>query len=408
MPTALTAARPEPRVRTAARATALAFILNGFAFASWASRIPQIRDTLHLSSAELGLVLLAAAIGSVLGLPASGPVVHRWGTRGTTTAMALLLALSFAGIAIGHRFGVLPLVVSLFFMGLAYGVWDVAMNVHGAQVEQHVGRAIMPRFHAGYSVGTVAGALVGALAVAARVSVTVHLLVVAVVVGVVAPLGVRGFLDAEPAPRTAEGEAPRRSALSAWRERRTLLIGICVLAFAFTEGTANDWIGVALIDGHGAPAAVGTLGFAVFLSAMTTARWFGPHVLDRFGRVPVVRALTVVAVIGLLLFVFGPNIAVALIGALLWGAGASLGFPVGMSAGSDDPVHAAGRVSVISSIGYCAFLGGPPLIGFLGEHVTVLRGLLAVGGLLVVAAVLAPVLRPPAGTPAAPEASPEG
>jgi MFS family permease len=210
---------------------------------------------------------------------------------------------------------------------------------------------------------------------------------------------VRGFFDHDdPVGDGAAGQPaePRRSALAAWREPRTLLIGVFVLAFAFTEGTANDWIGVAMIDGYSAPAAVGTLGFAAFLSAMTTARWFGPHLLDRYGRVPVIRVLTVVAVAGLLLFVLGPNLPVAIVGALLWGAGASLGFPVGMSAGSDDPAHAAARVSVISSVGYCAFLGGPPLIGFLGEHSTVLRALLVVVALLVLAAVVASALRPPA------------
>ena len=129
-----------------------------------------------------------------------------------------------------------------------------------------------------------------------------------------------------------------------WREPRTLLVGLFVLAFAFSEGTGNDWISVALIDGYHAPAVVGTLGFAVFLAAMTAARWVGPGLLDRHGRVPVVRALALVAVIGLILFVFSPNIPLAFLGALLWEAGTSLGFPVGMSAAAADPAAAAGRI----------------------------------------------------------------
>jgi hypothetical protein len=311
--------------------------------------------------------------------------------------MAWVVALALAGVAVGHGLGVLPLVVSLFVMGLAYGAWDVAMNVHGAQVEQRSGRPIMSRFHAGYSVGTVGGALIGAGAVALGVPVAVHLMAVAVAVAVVIPWGARGFFDHEE-PAEAGPGAGRRSALAAWREPRTLVIGVFVLAFAFSEGVANDWIGVALIDGYGAPAAVGTLGFAVFLAAMTTARWFGPQVLERFGRVPSMRVLAPVAVAGLLLFVFGPSIPVALAGGLVWGAGAALGFPLGMSAGSDDPARAASRVSVISSIGYCAFLAGPPLIGFLGEHVTVVRALLAAAVLLGLAVVIAPALRPPRGS----------
>jgi MFS family permease len=182
--------------------------------------------------------------------------------------------------------------------------------------------------------------------------------------------------------------------MAAWGELRTVLIGVCVLAFAFAEGTANDWISVALIDGYRTPAAVGTLGFATFLAAMTAARWFGPALLDRFGRVLVVRGLAAVNVVGLVLFVFGGVTPVAFAGALLWGIGVSLGFPVGMSAAADDPERAAARVSVVASIGYCAFLGGPPLIGFLGQHVSVLRGLAAVAVPVAVAVALAGVLRP--------------
>jgi MFS family permease len=171
-----------------------------------------------------------------------------------------------------------------------------------------------------------------------------------------------------------------------------------VLAFAFAEGTGNDWIGIALIDGYGTTAAVGTLGFATFLAAMTAGRWFGPSLLDRYGRVVVIRVLTVVCLVGVLLFVFGTYVALAFVGAVLWGAGLSLGFPVGMSAGADQPAMAAPRVSVIASIGYCAFLAGPPLVGFLGDHFTVLRAILAVAVLLALAMIITGSVRPPSGT----------
>jgi MFS family permease len=181
---------------------------------------------------------------------------------------------------------------------------------------------------------------------------------------------------------------------SRWREPRTLLVGLVVLAFAFAEGAGNDWIGISLIDSYQLPASVGTLGFATFLAAMTTMRWFGTGLLDRYGRVIVVRAMAVLAIVGLVLFVFGGAPWVAFAGAVLWGLGAALGFPVGMSAAADDPAAAAGRVSVVASIGYCAFLGGPPLIGFLGDHVTVLKGLLAVVVLLGLAVLGTPAMRP--------------
>jgi MFS family permease len=391
------------RVRTATRATYAAFIGAGFAFASWASRIPQVRSRLDLDPSALGLVLLALAAGSVVALPLSGALISRAGSRRTVTVMSVVLALSLLVVAVGSVTGVAVLVVGLFLMGFSNGAWDVGMNVQGAVVERHLGRAVMSRFHAGFSLGTVAGALIGAAMVALDVPVPAHLVAVAVVVGAAVPVAVRGYLpdvgtgtdDGGTDGGTKDGGRERGpGALAAWREPRTLLVGVFVLAFAFAEGAANDWISVALIDDHDTSAEVGTLGFAVFLTAMTAARWAGPPLLDRYGRVPVVRLLAGLSVIGLLLFVLG-NPAVAFLGALLWGAGASLGFPVGMSAAADDPARAASRVSVVASIGYCAFLGGPPLIGVLGQHVTVLRALLVVAVLLAVATVIAGRLRPP-------------
>jgi predicted MFS family arabinose efflux permease len=391
-------------VRSAVLATYAVFIASGLAFASWASRIPQVRDRLHLDPSELGLVLLAMAAGSVIALPLSGVIIGDFGSRWTVRTTALLVAVAMAVISLGYLLGVVPVVIGLFLFGLGLGTWDVGMNVQGASAERRLGRAIMPRFHAGFSIGTVVGALIGAAMVALHVPVTAHLLGVAVVVGVGVPLAVRGFLPDDVEPDKAGDDAKPdarnsgRKALHAWREPRTLLIGLFVLAFAFAEGVGNDWISIALIDGYGTSATVGTLGFATFLAAMTAGRWFGPRSLDRFGRVIVIRVLTVICLVGLLLFVFGSYVIVAFAGAMLWGVGLALGFPVGMSAGADEPAMAAPRVSVIASIGYCAFLAGPPLIGFLGDHFTVLRAVVAVAALLAVAIMITGAIRPPTGT----------
>jgi predicted MFS family arabinose efflux permease len=405
------------RVRAATRATYLVFAVSGFGFASWASRIPQVKARLGLNPSALGLLLLAIALGSVVALPLSGTLVARWGSRLTAAVMATLSTAALLTVAFGYLAGVVPVAIGLFFFGVSAGIWDVAMNVQGAAVERRLGRSIMSRFHAAWSLGTVAGALIGAIAVALRVPVTAHLAVAAVleapavwavaskfvpdvpdvtdVTDVTGVTGVMGVADGEAVAPTG-GAAGRGSALAAWREPRTLLIGLFVLAFAFAEGTGNDWISVAVIENYKAPATLGTLAFAVFLAAMTAGRWWGTALLDRYGRVPVTRALAALAVAGLVLFIVGPALPAAFFGAVLWGGGTSLGFPTGMSAAADDPILAARRVSVVASIGYCAFLGGPPLIGFLGDHITVRHALLVVVVLLAIAMVIATALRPPA------------
>ena len=410
-----TVADTAPEVRAATRAVYAAFILAGVATASWAARIPQIRDELGLSPSRLGLVLLAMAVGSIVSLLLAGQIVAHFGSRRTVAAMGVLLGVALSAAAVGFLWGVLPVMVALFAFGFANGAWDVGMNVQGALVERRLGKAIMPRFHAGFSIGTVAGALVGAAVVALDVSVTLHLVVTAALIAVAVVFSVRNFVpdEADPVPAAPSGPAPAASpgptpvgpaepgkssglsrALATWREPRTILVGVFVLAFAFTEGAGIDWISVSMIDSYGASAAVGTLAFAVFLAAMTTGRWFGPALLDRYGRVPVVRALAVISLAGLALYILGPATPFAFAGVLLWGLGASLGFPVGMSAAADDPAHAAPRVSVVASIGYCAFLGGPPLIGFLGDHITVRNGLVAVAVLLIVSITLAGAVKP--------------
>jgi len=400
-------------VRAALVATCAVFAGCGFAFASWISRLPQVRERLHLDASQLGLVLLALSAGALIAPPVSGMIVARYGTRRTVTAMAALMALALSTIALGHLVGVLPVVVGLFLMGFAQAAWSVAMNVQGAIVERRLARSIMSRFHAFFSIGTVAGACVGAAAIALKVPVAAHLVVVAAVVLLVVSLQVRRFLpdqvisqDPSMTPTTSPSSPPEKDSARrsrgpglAWRESRTLLIGVCALAFAFAEGTGNDWISVATIDGYGLSPSFGALAYAVFLTAMTLTRWFGPLWLDQYGCVPVIRVLAVLGLLGILLFVYAPHPVVAYLGVALWGVGVALGQPAALSAaaGGDaetDSRLAAARVSVVASVCNCAFLAGPPAIGFLGDRLGVLQALVVVTAALLLALLASRSLRP--------------
>ncbi|MCW2847894.1 MAG: transporter [Marmoricola sp.] len=377
----------------ARNAVGLVFFLNGLLFASWISRIPEVRDSLGLDNGQLGLLLLAIAAGSVLAMPTTGGLLERLGTiavirLGGLSALVGLVAVSLALAADV----VWPAAVGLFLYGVGTGTWDVSMNVEGAAVERHLGRNIMPRFHAAFSLGTVVGSGVGAAAIALDVPTVWHLPVLAVLGVAALYVSSRAFLPDEP---VAEHHEPRPSAWTAWREPQTLLIGLMVLALALTEGTANDWLALALVDGYDVEHWVGVSGFAVFVSAMTAGRVVGPVLLDRLGRVPVLWGTMVAAAGGVLLIVFGQVAVVVIAGIVLWGLGASLGFPVGMSAAADDPRRAAARVSVVSTIGYGAFLAGPPLLGFVADHVGTLKALLVVAVVLIPSALVVPSAREP-------------
>ncbi|MGZ5404164.1 MAG: MFS transporter [Nocardioides sp.] len=367
------------------------FVLNGFGFASLFSRVPDIRSGLDLDNGALGLLLLVGAAGSVLALPSAGSLIRRTSAATVVRTAAVLVSCGLLLVATGVDVlgSVGATAVGLFVYGVGTGVWDVAMNVEGAAVERGLGRAILPRFHAGWSVGSVSGAGVGVLVTALGVPITGHLALAAIVVLAALPAA-RTFLPVEPEEDGASTPG------SAWREPRTLLIGLMVLAFALTEGAANDWLALALIDGYEAPGWVGVAGFAVFVVAMTIGRVLGTVVLDRFGRVRVLRATSLLALAGLLLLVLGQHPVLVGLGVVAWGLGASLGFPVGMSAGADDPARAAARVSVVSTIGYSAFLAGPPILGFVADQVGTLESLLVVAVLLVPTTFLVSVAKEPA------------
>ena len=335
-----------------------------------------MRDDLGLSTAGLGLLLLCLSAGAVAGLPLSGPIVHRVGPARAVLAGSLAVSAGLATLAGALVAGaVAPAALALALTGLGMGVWDVAMNVEGADVERRLGRSLMPRLHAAFSLGTVVGALLGAVSAATGIPLAAQVALVGAAVPLVAATAVRAFAAAPAARPVGERGS---GALAAWRERRTVLVGLLVLAFAFVEGTANDWVAVALVDGYSSSETVGAVAFGIFVSAMTAGRLAGSAVLDRYGRVVVLRATAALALAGLALVLVGSSPALALAGAALWGLGASLGFPVGMSAAADDPTRAAARVSVVSSIGYTAFLAGPPLVGLLAERTGILDSLAVV------------------------------
>jgi MFS family permease len=381
------------RVLTARTSVAWVFGLNGLAVASWFARVPAARDALELSAGRLGLLLLAMSGGAVVAMPTAGAIVRRVGAARSVIGTVLILAvgLAFAGAAIAFGLGPVAVGAGLFAVGFGSGLCDVAMNVEAANVERRLGRTIMPRFHAAWSIGTVAGALLGAGAARSGLPVVLHLGAVAVVVAVGTIAATRTFLTVE--PEAGRADEPKVSAFRAWLEPRTVLIGLFVLIMAFTEGTANDWLAVATVDGYRTSAAVGAAMFAVFVVAMTTGRTLGTNAIDRWGRVPVLLASTGLAATGALIAVLAGHLALAVVGVVLWGLGASLGFPMGMSAAADEEAFAPARVSVVAVIGYTAFLAGPPVIGFLGDHVGTLRALLAVPVLLLPALALAPRLR---------------
>ena len=239
----------------------LTFFLNGFVFATWVSRTPDVRASLGLDNGQLGLLLLSVAAGAVLALPTAGSAIQRFGT------------------------------ISV---------------IRGAAVP-------------GFSLGTVAGAGLGTLSTAIEIPPAGHIPISVLVSVAIVVRSARVFPPLDDARHSRP--RPRRSALAAWREPRTVLIGVMVLALALTGGSANDWLAVALVDGYDAAHWVAVAGFGALVAAMTLGRWFGPVLLDRHGGVAVLWGTMAAAGIGVLLVVYGGHPAIVIPGIVCgdWG-----------------------------------------------------------------------------------------
>lgn len=381
------------------------FFISGLSFAAWVARVPAVRDSLDLSTAEVGILIFGLSAGSVVGLTVAAGLLQALGAR---RAMILSFTIAAGGLAVvgtgTDLFQAAPLVFAgLALVGFGLGSVDVMMNVEGAAAERAIRRTLMPLMHACFSLGTVVGALFGAGASALDLSVSANLAIIAALILATAVISVRyipvraelGDIQAKGsgARATESWQARLRRNLSVWRDMQLLLIGVIVLGMTFAEGSANDWIALAAVDGHGLDNTLGAVVFGAFVAAMTAGRVLGGPVLDRFGRVPVLRVSAVVGILGLLLFILAPATWLVFVGAILWGLGAALGFPVGMSAAADDEKNSAARVSVVAIIGYAAFLIGPPVIGLIGEAVGILNALFLILALMILAGFAAPAAR---------------
>ncbi|MET8881122.1 MFS transporter [Streptomyces rubiginosohelvolus] len=393
------------------RAALFLFMLaTGVSMASWVARTPAVRDALEVSTGAMGLVLFGLSTGSMAGVLASGGLVRRHGGRLVIAVGAVLLVAGLLVIAGGAALEVSGGVFGgLALFGAGMGLAEVAFNIEGAAVERTVGRPVLPVLHGCFSLGTVVGALVGMGLTAVRFPVGWHLALVALAVAAAGMWTVRavpagtGREEAYGRGGGAKGSGAGavRGHLAVWRDRRLALIGLIVLAMAFAEGSANDWLPLLMVDGHGTGATAGSLAFMLFAVAMTTGRFTGGPLLVRYGPATVVRASAVVAAVGVGLVVFSDSALLAGAAVVLWGLGASLGFPVTISAAGEgaSPGDASARVAAVSTAGYVAFLVGPPSLGFLADHVGLRNAMVVVLVLLGGAALITGALRRTPGAP---------
>jgi MFS family permease len=375
-----------------------AFGLGGITISAWGPRLPAIKAGLGIGTATIGLLLAGVTVGAILGLLASNPILHWLGSRRAVTGALLLIAVAMTVMGLALILGSVPLVAVAFVItGLGIGVLDVLINVEGSAVEQVAGRTLMPMMHGAWSIGAAVGSGIGAACAALGVTPAAQLIAEAVLIAAAAPGIAAGIPGGRRVPAERPPQDPRaklRQWFHHWLDWRLLLIGVVMLGVELGEGSANNWLTLAVRNDHGQAAAVAALFFTAFAAGEALTRIFGGPVVDRLGRVRTIRVTTALGVIGMVLFILAGNRWIVLVGVLLWAVGVSMGFPLGMSAAAESGPDPAARVSVVASIGYFANLAGPPAIGVLAQSVGLLDAFWLIVALFFAAFAAASSFRP--------------
>lgn len=366
---------PHNIVSHAIKATLLSFFVLGFGISSFISEIPALRDTFGYTPTQMGNLLLSAALGAFFVLPISGPLVAKYGPKRIGLIGTVTWATGITGILVAFtQMSTWLLVVSYICANLGAFLINAAINVEGGFVEVAARKPRMAWFHAAFSIGTVVGATVAVLTIWLSLGLFLHLLAVLCIALTLMLLALVFYLPPSEINKlqsraTVSEPAAATSALATWTEKRTLLIGLMVFGTGLMEGSALDWMALAVVDGFAVPAWYGTFTLALYLTALTLTRLVSPRLQGKYATDKLLRSLIAVGLFGVMLVSLTGIYQLALVGALLWGVGVALAYPLSASTLAKDPTRSAARLSVMSTIAFGSSIVGPAAIGYLAEYV---------------------------------------
>ncbi|PJJ60804.1 MFS transporter [Hymenobacter chitinivorans] len=344
-------------------AIAVFFLVSGFGYATWASRIPTIQQHLSLDEAELGGVLLALPTGLLLTLPVTGYLLQRFSSRQIMLVGAVLYNVALG--LLGFAQYTWQLVGLLFCFGCSRNLLNISMNAQSVGVQALYGRSIIATFHGVWSVAGFAAAAVGAGLISLHIAPSYHFVAVGMVLTGLALAFFPRSLDLVPPPSAADQPARPRFALPG---KHLLKFGLICFASMACEGTMYDWSGVYFNKAVHAPPNWVAAGFATYMVAMTTGRFLGDWLVNRYGVRPLLRGSGVLMTLGLALAALLPQPLPAALGFALVGLGVSCVVPMVFSmVGRSSHLSSGAAIAGVSTVGYIGFLLVPPVVGFVAS-----------------------------------------
>ncbi|MGN7987874.1 MFS transporter [Pedobacter sp. 22226] len=354
--------------------------MQGVCFASWASRIPTFKASMGLNDAELGSILFALPAGQIITMFFSAKLTTHFGSKKMLRATAPLYAIALTFLALASTGWQLAAFLVLF--GITGNLCNIALNTQGVAGENYYGKPIMSSFHGAWSIGNLTGALIALGLVNLKLGMYTHFWIVALISLTNVVFSSKKLLDHNNKPDVPA----EKTKFFTMPQGILVLLGIIAFCSMATEGTMFDWSAIYFEDVVKLPHNKAIIGYASFMFMMASGRFLGVYLISKFGRKNLLQISGAIISIGMALAVIFPNIIVAIFGFMLIGLGVSSIVPMVYSiAGNNKKVPAGKAITMVSSIGYFAFLFGPPLIGYVSQ-LSSLRysfGIISVFGLLI-------------------------
>lgn len=348
--------RNKQRIRLA---VSLFYFGQGLAFASWASRIPIIKNALQLTEAQLGTILLMLPIGQLMTMPISGKLVSKYGSHRILPITALIYLAVLCLIPFAQNAWQLGAILWMF--GVIGNMCNIAVNTQGVLAEELYKKSIMSSFHGAWSIAGFTGALVGLLTLNLQLSTSTHFFLIAGLL-ICNILLNRAFLVQDTTTKT------EKKGFSFKPDRLLISLGVIGFCSMATEGAMFDWSGVYFSDIVKAPESLITLGYASFMVMMAIGRFIGDAVIRKIGRQRTLQVSGLLMFTGMMTAVAFPNLIICTLAFMLVGIGVACNVPSVYSvAGKHKTISSGVALAMVSSVSYLGFLIGPPLIGYIAE-----------------------------------------
>ncbi|MBL7839190.1 MAG: MFS transporter [Cyclobacteriaceae bacterium] len=354
------------------------FFIQGLTFASWASRIPDIKNSLQLGDAALGAILLSLPIGQFFALALSGYLVTRYGSRIVLITTSVLYPATL--LLIGLASVPLALIVALLLTGFFGNIYNIAVNTQAVGIEALYGRSIMASFHGLWSLAGFTGGLIGTFMIAQEFSPLQHYWIINGITLLLTLVFVGSTL-----PRDAKTDQSKPK-LFVKPDNAILILGVLAFSCMICEGTMFDWTGVYFDKIVKTPKELTQLGFVAFMSTMAGGRLIADFLITRLGARRMILISGCMIFTGISILVAFPYVIPSIAGLLIAGFGVSSVVPLVYGlAGQSKTMPAGQAIAAISSLGFLGFLIAPPMIGFIsqGYSLRLAFGLIALMGLAV-------------------------